>query len=95
MTHERLLYLAHLVDRVNTEINATAAIQYGKNNQSIYISMFYAKMGGDYGWHAFHSDDGWNTYESTNKDTDLVKAECFLRGLLRSAAHHPPMRSKS
>lgn len=92
MTHERLLYLAHLVDRVNTEINASAAIQYGKNDQSIYILMFYAKMGGDYGWHAFHSSDGYSTYESTNNDTDLVKAECFMRMLLRSARFNERLR---
>lgn len=95
MTHERLLYLAHLVDRVNTEVNASAAIQYGKNDQSIYILMFYAKMGGDYGWHAFHSSDGYSTYESTNKDTELIKAECFLRLLLNSAKHYAPMRAEA
>ena len=92
MTHERLLYLAHLVDRVNTEINASAAIQYGKNDQSIYILMLYAKMGGDYGWHVFHSSDGYSTYESTNNDTDLVKAECFMRMLLRSARFNERLR---
>lgn len=92
MTHERLLYLAHLVDRVNTEINASAAIQYGKNDQSIYILMFYAKMGGDHGWHAFHSSDGYSTYESTNNDTNLVKAECFMRMLLRSARFNERLR---
>jgi len=92
MTHERLLYLAHLVDRVNTEINASAAIQYGKNDQSIYILMFYAKMDGDYGWHAFHSSDGYSTYESTNNDTNLVKAECFMRMLLRSARLNERLR---
>ena len=95
MTHERLLYLAHLVDRVNTEINASAAIQYGKNEQSIYVLMFYAKIDNDYGWHAFHTSDGYDTYESTNHDTELMKAECFLRLLLNSAKHYPPMRAKS
>ena len=94
MTKERLLYLAHLVDRINTEINASAAIQYGKNEQSIYVLMFYAKMDNDYGWHAFHTSDGYDTYESTNNDIELVKAECFLRMLLKSAKYHLPMRPK-
>lgn len=95
MTHERLLYLAHLVDRVNTEVNASAAIRYGKEEQSIYVLMRYVQMGRSYGWHAFHSSDGYDTYESTNNDIELVKAECFLRLLLNSAKHYAPMRSKS
>ena len=94
MTQERLLYLAHLVDRVNTEINASAAIRYGKKEQSIYVLMCYVQMGHGYGWHAFHSSDGYDTYESTHNDTELVKAECFMWMLLNSAKHYAPMRAE-
>ena len=93
MTHERLLYLAHLVDRVNTEVDANASINYGYAlGCYIHVTMFYTKP---YVSRAFWESVGTNDPELTNGDKDLVKGEAFLRVLLRSAKNYPPMRAKS
>ena len=93
MTHERLLYLAHLIDRVNTELNVYADISYGQQSMNhLHISMFYVQPTVS---RSFWESDGCDDPTMTNNDKELVKAEAFLRGLLRSAKYYPQMRPKS
>lgn len=91
MTHERLLYLAHMVDRVNREVNATASIEYCKSC-SIHITMFH---GSETVSRMFDEYDGDNNryFDITFGDAELVKAEAFMRMLLNSAKAYPPMRA--
>lgn len=92
MTHERLLYLAHLVDRVNTELNVYADISYGRQYMNhLHISMFYVQPIVS---RSFWESEGCDNPTMTNNDTELMKAECFLRLLLNSAKHYAPMRAK-
>ena len=94
MTHERLLYLAHLVDRVNTEVNASARITYKQDDCDLYITLLYTLNGDDAEGHAFYEFSGIpSTYDRTHNDKNLIKGEAFMRMLLNSAKAYPPMRA--
>lgn len=93
MSHERLLYLAHLVDRINTEVDAAASITYEKFSNHIHITIFAGKTN-SIGSRTFdESTYSKSEYDMTYGDKDLVKAEAFMRMLLRSAQYYPPMRA--
>ncbi len=88
MTRTRYLNLMDLIDEFNAQVNAVASISYGHDEESIHISMFYVDE-----YHSFTTDNcipGW--YNSTHGDTDLLKAEAFMRMLMQSAQFCEVMR---
>lgn len=87
MTRERFGQLFDLVDEVNRKVNANVSIEHGKRQDSVHIMMFYVDEG-----RTFFTEYGFEDYDVTNNDDDLVKAECFLRLLLASAEHCEVMR---
>jgi hypothetical protein len=82
MSHERLLYLAHLIDRVNREVDVIAILNYS-NYSSIHITNFH---GNETSSQMFDEHEGDNArYDDiTFGDKDLVKAEAFLLDMLRT-----------
>lgn len=94
MTKERLLYLSELVDRVNKEVNATVSLEYSRYS-SLHVTIFYC--GRETASRMFDEHEGIeNRYpDLTFGDTHLEKAEKFLRVLLASAEHYPPMRREA
>lgn len=92
MTKERLFYLIHLVDSLNHEVDVAASISHEKFDDSIHITIFY---GGEVVSHVFYvNSHSKSTWEVTYGDNDLIKAEAFMRALLRSAQYNPSMRAE-
>lgn len=93
MTRERLIHLLDLVDEVNDRCYVNAIMSHSAYDDELHISLFYASTKGCNLYRFFSTYPyGYESYNSTINDADLVKGEAFLRLLLASAEHCEVMR---
>lgn len=91
MKRERLNHLLDMVDELNEKAYVSASLQHGKYSDDIHITIFYT--GKDASMRTFTTYDiGYQAYNNTFNDKDLIKAEAFLRMLLAATQHCEAMR---
>lgn len=89
MTRERLNHLLDLVDELNEKLYVNASLEHSKLEENLHITMFYAGKGVSRVFNTYHI--GYDSYDNTYADEDLIKGEAFMRMLLASAQHCPQM----
>lgn len=87
MTRHRLIELINLVDDFNRKVYANATFSHDRYGDEIHITMHYCREGV-----CFTTCDGDTRRIIRYNDSDLVKAEAFMKMLMASAEHYEPMK---
>ena len=90
MTDLRFLQLKSLVDECTKKVNCVASIRHDVYEDNIFISLFWND---EYRSFTARNSNCLNSYNSTEDDDNMTKAETFIRMLMRSAQFNKELRA--
>ena len=92
MTTERIMQIINLADECNSKLYVGITYSHSKWSDDIHISMFYTASKDRPSEYRVFSTFYIGPEDEVKNDTNLEKAEAFMRMLLATAEHCEEMR---